>query len=103
MEKYRKYELEGTILKIPLKYDKQSDIYIEDYSELIENPIHTLEGSPIMFAGEDACQYAQEQTPGGCPDCGSCKFYISAGEHSWIGICKNNLCNEHNSITMEVV
>ena len=88
MDKIRKYELEGTVLNIPLNYDEQSNKYIEDYRECIEGPIFTLSGYPIMFAGEDACKFAEEATPGGCPDCGSCKFYERAGEHSWIGICR---------------
>ncbi len=87
--KTRIYEFEGLVLEIPLHYDEQSGIYIEDYSEYIENTIRSPEGFPVMFAGEDACPYAQEATPGGCPDCGSCRFYRRAGEHTWIGICKN--------------
>ncbi len=89
MKKFKEYELDGAILNIPLKYDKGSDMYIEDYFEFIDNSVFTPFGHPIKFAGEDACDYAEEETPGGCPDCGSCKFYQRAGEHTWIGICKN--------------
>ncbi len=85
----RKYELDGLILEIPLHFDERSGIYIEDYSEYIENITYSPEGFPVMFAGEDACPYAEEATPGGCPDCGSCRFYKRAGEHTWIGICRN--------------
>lgn len=89
MDKVREYRLDGAVLKIPLSYDKQTDMYIEDYRELIENPRYTPAGHPIMFAGEDACEYAKEATPGGCPDCGCCLFYQRADQHTWIGICKN--------------
>ncbi len=89
MEKIKEYQLDGMILQIPLRYDKRSDLYIEDYSELIETVRFTPAGHPIMFAGEDACPVAEEATPGGCPDCGSCKHYLRAGEHTWIGICKS--------------
>ncbi len=88
MENIRIYEIEGVKLKIPLNYDEQSGKHIEDYTEFIENQMFTPCGSPIMFAGEDACEYCEEATPGGCPDCGSCRFYKRAGEHTWIGICK---------------
>ncbi len=89
MEQIKKYEIEGMELNIPLRYDEQSDKYIEDYRECIENSLYTPKGHPIMFAGEDACTFAEEETPGGCPDCGSCKFYRRADEHSWIGTCVN--------------
>jgi hypothetical protein len=92
MEILRTYEIEGIILKVPLNYDEQSGKHIEDYSEFIENQLFTPCGSPIMFAGEDACEHAEEETPGGCPDCGSCRYYKRAAEHTWIGICK---CDKH--------
>ncbi len=97
MERIRTYELEGLVLNVPLRYDKQSERYIEDYSELIENPRFTLLGSPIMFAGEDACALAEEATPGGCPDCGSCRFYERAGDRSWIGLCKHEKKTQQHS------
>ncbi len=87
MKKTRRYEIEGLTLDIPLHYDEQTGIYIEDYPDFAENPIYTPQGHPLMFAGEDACLFAEEATPGGCPDCGSCRYYKPAGEHSWMGIC----------------
>ncbi len=98
MEHSRTYEVEGIILKIPLNYDEQSGKHIEDYTEFIENQLFTPCGSPIMFAGEDACKYAEEETPGGCPDCGSCKFYKRAADHTRIGICK---CNKRKNIVRQ--
>ncbi len=89
MDDLRQYKIDGMILTIPLYYDELSDKYIEDYTQWIDNKLFTPKGHPIMFAGEDACKYAEEETPGGCPDCGSCKFYRRAGTHTWIGICKN--------------
>ncbi len=90
MDKLKIYEVEGILLKVPLQYDELSGKHIEDYSEFIENQVFTPCGSPIMFAGEDACRFAEEDTPGGCPDCGSCRFYKRAAEHTWIGICQSN-------------
>ncbi len=88
----RRYEIDGMALEVPIHYDELSEMYIEDYSEYIENTVHTPSGFPVMFAGEDACKHASEESPGGCPDCGSCIHYLRAAEHTWIGICKN----EHN-------
>ncbi len=95
MEKLRIYEIDGCKLEVPLHYDPQSCIYIEDYGKFIEHIHYTPAGYPVMFAGEDACPFAQEASPGGCPDCGSCRFYERAGEHTWIGVCKNKRNNEH--------
>ncbi len=89
MEQIRTYYFEGLELKIPLLYDRQSNIYIEDYSHYLDHPTYTPQGHPVMFAGEDACSHAEEQTPGGCPDCGSCRFYRRAAPHTWIGVCGN--------------
>ncbi len=89
MEYIREYKLDGVTLKVPLIYDEKSDKYIEDYREWIEKKVYTPSGYPIIFAGEDACKFAREATPGGCPDCGSCMHYVRANEHTWIGICKN--------------
>ncbi len=88
MEQIRTYEIDGVVLRIPLSFDERSGRHIEDYTEFIENQVFTPCGFPIMFAGEDACEFSQEESPGGCPDCGSCSHYRRAGEHTWIGICR---------------
>ncbi len=90
MEQSRRYEFEGLTIDIPIHYDEDTGLYIEDYPDFLENPIYTPEGYPVMFAGEDACSVAEEATPGGCPDCGSCKYYRSAGTHTWFGVCGND-------------
>ncbi len=91
MEKMRLYEIEGLTVEIPIHYDEGAGIYIEDYPDFVKDPLWTKEGHKVMFAGEDACEYAEEETEGGCPDCGSCKYYKSAGNHTWFGICKNEV------------
>ncbi len=91
MGEKRKYELEGLVIEIPIHYDKQAEMYIEDYPDFIENPTYTPKGNRVLFAGTDACPLASEATPGGCPDCGSCKYYKGASEHTWFGICTNEL------------
>ncbi len=87
MHQRRQYTVEGLVIDVPLRYDKQSDKYLEDYMAYMEKTVFTPGGAPVMFAGEDACEYAEEATPGGCPDCGSCRHYKRAGEHTWIGVC----------------
>ncbi len=89
MNQMRIYEIEGMTLQIPLRYDERTGIHVEDYREFIENSIYTPTGFPVIFSGEDACPHAEESTPGGCPDCGSCRFYKRPAEHTWIGICRN--------------
>ncbi len=89
MDSTRQYEIEGLVLNIPLLYDETSNQYLEDYRQWMENCTFTPTGHPVMFAGEDACKFAEEESPGGCPDCGSCRFYRRAGKHTWIGVCKS--------------
>ncbi len=89
MEKLRQYEIEGLVLCVPLRYDAHSRIYLEDYREYIEHSHVTPGGYPVMFAGEDACGLGREREPGGCPDCGSCRFFMRADAHTWLGICKH--------------
>ncbi len=101
MKQTRRYEFEGLSIDIPFHFDEKTGIYIEDYPDFVESPIWTPEGYRVMFAGEDACDYAQESSPGGCPDCGSCKFYQSAAEHTWFGVCKNDSQKRTLNVTEE--
>ena len=65
MEKAKRYEIEGRILDIPVHWDERSQQYLEDYSSLIENPVYTPEGRPILLTIEDACRYSEpaERSP----------------------------------------
>ncbi len=89
MENTRVYQIEGMTIQIPIYLDEPTGMYIEDYPDFVANPIFTPAGHQIMFAGEDACQLAEEATPGGCPDCGCCRHYQAAAEHTWFGICRH--------------
>ncbi len=89
MEQTRRYELDGLILDIPLRYDERSGQYLEEYPDFIEHPMWTPAGSPVMFSGEEACPRAEEAEPGGCPDCGACRHYRRAGEYTLIGVCRH--------------
>ncbi len=83
----REYAFEGMTLKVPIYFDERTKKWIEDYQTFIEMRVYTPTGRPIMFAGEDACPFAEEETPGGCPDCGSCKYYRRVAAQSWLGWC----------------
>lgn len=76
MEKAKRYEIEGTILEIPVYWDERSQKYLEDYSGFIAHPVCTAEGRPILLTIEDACQYADpvDDEPTSI-DCGSCRYY----------------------------
>ena len=89
MEKAKRYEIEGRILDIPVHWDERSQQYLEDYSSLIENPVYTPEGRPILLTIEDACRYSEpaEDEPQ-CIDCGSC-VYFRQPRGSLLGVCHN--------------
>ncbi len=89
MENARRYEMEGLTLEIPVHYDQQAQMYIEDYPDFIENPVWTPQGHRVLFSGTDACSLAEEASPGGCPDCGSCIHFHRPCPHTWIGLCQH--------------
>ncbi|HIR50921.1 MAG TPA: hypothetical protein IAA53_06510 [Candidatus Avoscillospira avicola] len=86
MELTRQYNLEGTVLEIPLRYDSLSHMYLEVYPDFIQNPVYTPAGQPILFTGEDACALARSADGEPCLDCGSCRYYRQAAE-TLIGVC----------------
>ncbi len=86
MAETRRYELDGIVLDIPIHYDGQANIYIEDYPDFIETPIWTKSGYRVLFSGTDACPRA---TPPDCQDCGGCKHFQRAAEHTWFGCCQS--------------
>ena len=98
MEKAKRYEIEGRILDIPVHWDERSQQYLEDYSSLIENPVYTLEGRPILLTIEDACRYSEpaEDEPR-CIDCGSCRHYRQA-PHTLLGVCGHETMRESGKI-----
>lgn len=89
MEKVKRYEMEGTILEIPVYWDERSQKYLEDYSSLIEKPAYTREGRPILLTIEDACPHAApvDHEPTSI-DCGACRYYRQI-PGSLLGVCKN--------------
>lgn len=89
MAETRRYEFDGLTIDIPIHFDEQCKIYIEDYPDFIENPIWTKSGYRVLFSGCDACELAVDKESGECLDCAACKFFKHAGEHTWFGCCTN--------------
>ena len=94
MEKTRQYNIEGVLLEIPLHYDELAGRDIEIFPDFIENPVYTPKGCPVLFTGEDACEYGEAPNGVPCIDCDSCRFYRQA-PGTLIGVCghEQKRCN----------
>ncbi len=101
LKQTRQYLVEGALLEIPIRFDEMAGIYIEEYPDFTETPVWTPMGHPVMFAGEDACSLAKEAEAGGCPDCGSCRYYRSAASHTWFGVCLHEEKNKLHTLDTE--
>lgn len=89
MGKIRRYTIEGTILEIPIYWEERSQRYLEDYSCLLEHPVHTKDGYPIFLTIEDACPDAEMQdVDPSSIDCGSCRYYRQT-PGTLLGVCRN--------------
>ncbi len=89
MDKKRRYEIEGLVIDIPIYESEGTGKVIERYPDFIENPVFTPRGHRVLFCGTDSCPLSEESSPGGCPDCGSCRHFKLAAEQTWFGICTN--------------
>ena len=88
MEKTNRYELDGEILEIPLRWDQRTQAYVEDYGGYIDQPAYTPAGRPILLTIEDACPEADMgDSPGGI-DCGACRHYHQF-PGSLLGVCRS--------------
>ena len=56
MKRTRQHNIEGAILHIPLRYDPQAGMEIEEYPDLMERPLYTPAGERVMLTIEDACK-----------------------------------------------
>ena len=89
MDKTVRFEIEGTVMELPLKYDERSGKYLEDYGKVIDNPVRTPEGRPILFTFDDACAYADmvdgEETS---VECSTCRYFRQS-PGTLLGVCHN--------------
>ena len=86
MERSKRHNIEGAVLDIPLRYDEQTRMDIEEYPDLIENPLYTPAGARIMLTVEDACAYGETADGRRCIDCGPCVHYRQASD-CLLGVC----------------
>ena len=93
MEKRRQYEIDGLILDLPLRWDEATQQIIQDYSPVIDHPLCTPEGRPILLTLEDACpegewrEGAAVENPAGM-DCGACRHFRPV-PGTLLGVCRN--------------
>lgn len=87
---FARYELEGRVVEIPLRWDERFGMETEDYGPFLElSPLYTPEGRPILLAIEDACPYADmaDDDPLGI-ECGACVCFRQPSG-SLLGVCHN--------------
>lgn len=89
MAKFVHFNIEGAEMDLPTHYDERSKMDIEQYPDLIENPVYTPKGERVMLTIEDACKYSEpaEGEPR-CIDCGSCRYYRQT-KGTLLGVCGN--------------
>ena len=75
MEQVKRYAFEGEVIEVPLRWDEGAQTYVEDYKSVIENPIYSPSGRPVLLTIEDACQHSEpvDEEPSSI-DCGSCQL-----------------------------
>ncbi len=87
----RRYEVDGLTVDIPLCYDEMVNRYLEYYPDFKKEPVYTPDGHPLTVCVDDACQYGEMTEPVQVPDCGTCKYYRKAAEHTLFGVCDHEL------------
>ena len=86
MKRTRQHNIERAILHIPLRYDPQAGMEIEEYPDLMERPLYTPARERVMLTIEDACAYGETADGTRCIDCGSCIHYRQSPE-CLLGVC----------------
>ena len=82
----RRYTIEGETVEIPLCWDERTQSLVEDYGSVIEHPIYTPSGQPILLTIEDACPQADLEEGG--VDCGACRHFRPV-PGTLLGVCRN--------------
>ena len=85
MKKTRRHNIEGAVLDIPLRYDERTGREIEEYPDLLREPVYTPAGERVLLTIEDACPDAKLRADG-MRDCGSCLYYRQA-PGTLLGVC----------------
>ena len=89
MEKVNRYEWDGEVFEIPLRWDERTQSYVEDYEDYYDGPVYTPAGRPVLLTIEDACSEADmvDDDPASI-DCGSGRHYHQFPS-SLLGVCQN--------------
>ena len=89
MERTRRYKIDGEAVDIPQRWDERTQASVEDCNSVIECPIYTPSGYPILLTIEDACPHSEmvDDDPASI-DCGSCRHYHQFSG-SLLGVCSH--------------
>ena len=88
MKKFHRYELDGEILEIPLRWDEGTQTYVEDYGGYYDGSAYTPAGRPILLTIEDACPQAHMADDPDSIDCGACRHFRPV-PGTLLGVCRN--------------
>ena len=89
MDKVNRYEFEGEVIEVPVRWDDGLQRETEDYKDYLDGKGCTPSGRPILLTIEDACPHAEmvDDDPASI-DCGSCRHYHQF-PGSQLGVCSN--------------
>ena len=84
-----RYNIEGALIDVPQTYDQRCRVYLDAFPDLIEKPVYTPAGRPVLLTIEDACPEVDmvDDDPASI-DCGSCRHYHQF-PGSLLGVCNN--------------
>ncbi len=86
MEKIKSFYLDGDVIEVKFRYDKDYDVWHGDYPDFIKNPRYTPTGRPWVDVVKDDCPYATSVLG----DCGRCEHLMKQDNSDLIGVCMNN-------------
>lgn len=89
MDKVNRYEFEGEVIEVPVRWDDNLQREAEDYTDYCKQPGHTPSGRPILFTFDDACAYAEmvDNEPTSV-ECSTCRYFRHT-PGSLLGVCHN--------------
>lgn len=83
--KRRRYEVEGAVRDIPLRWKERAGTCLEQYPDFEEPPVYTPQGEPLRLTCDDACPDAV-LPDNSYRECGSCQLFRLHSE-SLLGVC----------------
>ncbi len=98
MQQTKRYYVDGLVVDIPIRFDEQSGIFIEEYPNFKDELIYTPNGHHLTVAVMDACRLSQPRQEGRCTDCSDCIHFQRAGERTLFGVC---MCEQRRKVIYE--